>query len=117
MAMAFAKEGQEMRVDPPRAAPGRGIPPYCCPNPRADRGRKVDPMSHTLASPQGHALPLPDLRGAARRGLRRLRDLYALGVDPVWFALAVILGLMVAGWGATLLGLPVDPPAQDWIRL
>lgn len=74
-------------------------------------------MPHTLASPQGYALPLPDLRAPLRRALRRLSDLYALGVDPVWFALAVILGLLLAGWGASLLGLPSSHAAQDWIRL
>lgn len=78
-------------------------------------------MSHTLAAPPGYALPLPDLRAPLRRVLRRMRDLYALGVDPVWFALAVVLGLLLASWGAGLTGLPLHPPAQppghDWILL
>lgn len=52
-----------------------------------------------------------------RQMLRSWREFYALGVDRVWFALAVVLGLMMAGWLAALLGLVAPPSSPDWILL
>lgn len=74
-------------------------------------------MSHTLTDPQAYAPAALDLRNPARQALRSLHDIYALGAGQIWVGTAVLLGLVVAGWCATLLGAPLTPPAQDWIRL
>lgn len=38
--------------------------------------------------------------------LARLRDSYAPAIDFLWFALAVVLGLVLATWLTSALGLP-----------
>lgn len=43
---------------------------------------------------------------AAAPVLARLRDSYAQAIDFLWFALAVVLGLVLATWLTGALGLP-----------
>lgn len=53
------------------------------------------------------SLPLADWIGRLRRA-RWLSELYAVSVDRMWFAAAVLLGLIVAGW---IVSAPQPAPA------
>lgn len=71
-------------------------------------------LDHPSAVPFAAPSVLPQLRQRARgwqQGLvARLRLFYALGVDQVWFALAVALGLLLA---ALLLGSGASGPVPN----
>lgn len=66
----------------------------------------------TLRLPAFAAVP------AQFRTLSRLRDTYAPAIDFLWFALAVVLGLMLATWLTGALGLPSPlAPVEDLLVL
>lgn len=50
--------------------------------------------------------------------LARLRDSTASAIDHLWFALAVVLGLILATWICAALGLPSPlAPVEDLLVL
>lgn len=63
-------------------------------------------------------LPILAQLSAQVRTLSRLRDSCAPAIDFLWFALAVAIGLLLATWLTTALGLPSPlAPVEDLLVL
>jgi hypothetical protein len=66
-------------------------------------------VSTSLGSSTRPNPEFPKLSGMVRRW-HEMRVAYALGADHLWFASAVITGLVIASWLAAAMGLELAPP-------